>query len=101
MNSGQIVTGGRTGIEGSIRVLTDLKIIVIFCLNAKMGGAQGQGQISNMMFMQKMLLRVRIKHQHKMCQFLFNHKSGEEGGRPQNRWDWDRGTDFLAITPLR
>ena len=54
-----------------------------------MGGAQGQGQISNMMFMQIVLLRVRIKHQHKMCQFLFNHKSGEEGG-----------TDFLAITPF-
>ena len=26
--------------------------------------------------MQIMLLRVRIKDQHKMCQFLFNHKVG-------------------------
>ena len=63
---------GRTSkaLKGALAGLKIIVIIVILCLNAKMGGAQGQGQISNIMFMQIVLLRVRIKHQHKMCQFL-------------------------------
>ena len=52
--------------------------------------------------MQIMLLRVRIKHQHKMCQFLCYHKVEEEGGRLENRWDWDRFpcNNTFALTVL-